>query len=290
MIKIYFLISILTISSSLLAQTSNWDFETWTSGVGYDAPTDWENINQYAAILGVTPSVEKITNGAPQGFFAAKLTTHACANCVALLGPGTDTLSGLIQQEVAYFGAVPQIATFMYQYAGVGFDVGLFYVEVTKWDAVGDSAIVVAAAIDTLSNVGVWTSKSIGFLPGPGSALTPDSIKVTFLSSAGALGISSVRPQIGSSLSVDALSLDTQVSIEKHEGFVFSTIVNQNNLEVNLGSKSGIIELIDLTGKVLMSERVNGLGIINVLDFPSGIYLVRCKTNGRIKTNKVFLK
>jgi hypothetical protein len=287
--KIYFIISILTISSSFLAQTSNWDFETWTSGIGYDAPSDWENINQYASILGTNPSVEKITNGAPQGFFAAKLTTNACSNCVSLLGPGTDTLSGLIQQSVAYSGPIPQTATFMYQYAGVGSDVGLFYIEVTKWDAVGDSAIVVSAGIDTLVNVGSWTTKNVGFLPGPGITLTPDSIKVTFLSSAGALDIGSSVPEIGSSLSVDALSLNTQVSINEYEGLTFRTIVSEANLGVNIGIGSGVVELIDLTGKVLMSENINGMKTLNVSGFPSGVYLVRCKTNLGIKTNKVFL-
>lgn len=271
------------------SQTYNWDFETWTSNVGYDNLTGWENINQYAAILGVSPSVEKITSGVPQGMFAAKLTTNTCANCSAIIGPRTDTLAGLINQSRPYT-SVPQTATFMYKYSGVGGDMGLFYIEVTAWDAVGDSAIIVAAGADTLLSVNSWTTKSVPFYPGPGVALTPDSIKVSFLSSAGALDIGTAIPQVGSELSVDALSLDTQVSINEAAKEELKLEMFNGFLSVAFESDNAQVELIDLTGKVLDIEQVNSQVIFNISQYPKGIYLIRYSSDNGVLTKKIFIQ
>ncbi len=279
---------LLTVGLSF-TQTSNWDFETWSSGVGYDSPNNWENINQYASILGVTPSVEKITSGAPQGSYAAKLTTNSCANCAAVIGPGTDTLAGLITQNSGYT-VVPQTATFMYKYNGVAGDMGLFYIEVTSWDAVGDSAIVVAAGVDSLLTVNSWSSKTVQFYPGPGASLTPDTIKVTFLSSAGALGIGSVRPQIGSELSVDALSLNTQVSIAENSEENIVTVLEGTSLNIYFETEETQIELIDLNGRMLEQKRGINQVSVDVSEYPKGIYIIRYSSRESFGTKKVFIQ
>ena len=288
--KILYAILIMTFSTSFaFAQTSNWDFETWESNTGYDNLSDWKNIDQYAAILGVTPSVEKITSGAPQGDYAAKLTTYPCTNCAAIIGAGTDTLSGLINQVVAY-SVVPQTATFMYKYSGVAGDMGFFYIEVTSWDVVGDSAIVVAAGGDSLLSVSNWTSKTVQFSPGPGASLTPDTIKVTFVSSSGALNVGTVRPQVGSELSVDALSLDTQVSIGENIDKQFQIQVVSGNLSVVFEEEKAHVELIDLTGKVLNQKNGKNLISFDVSNYPKGIYLVRFSSDKGMLTKKVFVE
>lgn len=289
--RLFYALLLVTLSSGLMfSQTSNWDFETWEANFGYDDLTDWENINQYAAILGVSPSVEKVTSGAPQGDYAAKLITYPCSNCVAVIGPGSDTLPGLITQSEAH-SVVPQTATFMYKYNGVAGDMGLFYAELTSWDTVGDSAIVVALAGDSLMSTSNWTSRTVQFYPGPGASLTPDSITVSFVSSAGALDVGTVRPQIGSELSIDALSLNTQVSVEENIKEEFQVEVISGNLnvvfEMNTQAK---VELIDLTGKTLGQKRGEDFITFDVSNYSQGIYLVRFSSDKGVSTKKVFIE
>jgi len=290
--KIYFLLITALTTVGAIAQTTNLDLETWTTNGTYDSPDGWESVNQFATILGISPPVEKITTGAAQGFFSAKMTTLACPNC-SLIGNLPDTLAGFIRQQVA-FTQVPQTVTFQYDYQTQLPDLGLVYIEVTSWDAANDTALVITSASDTISVTSGWMTKTLNFTP-DNSSLTPDSLKITFVSSAYA-AIGSVIPNIpttkvGSALSIDAIYLDTQVGVTENDVVEFTTTVINSKLTVNTNTQNGTIELVDLTGKVLLNEVINSdYNTFDLANLPSGIYLVRLVTSKGSKTNKVVIK
>jgi hypothetical protein len=229
--------------------------------------------------------------GAPQGFFAAKMTTRQCSSCPSILGAGTDPLSGLMQQSETFVDQ-PASVTFMYDYTGVNGDVGLAYFEYTMWDPSGDSAIIIGAAADTLGNTAGWTSKTLNFVPAnPG---TPDSIKVTLVSSAYAVigDPSLATPQVGSALSIDAISYDTQVGVEEAEDLDFTASVIQGQLKVGINEViDGTIDVVDLTGRTVLSTSINSnVTFLNVTRFPQGIYLVRISNGVSATTKKIIIE
>jgi hypothetical protein len=289
--KIYLLFTSVCAFTFVVAQTENYDLESWTANTGYDDADNWLTANQYAGFLGIAPPVEKISTGAPQGFFAAKMTTRQCASCLGLLGAGTDPLTGLMQQNVPFIDQ-PATVTFMYDYTGVNGDVGLAYFEYTMWDVAGDSAIIIAAAADTLGNTTGWSSRTLSFIPA--NAGTPDSLKVTLVSSAyfviGDPGL--VTPQVGSALSIDAISFDTQVGIDEIEEIDFSATISFGQLKVTTNQLvDASVQVVDLTGRtVLHSNVTSDITFLNISSFPKGIYLVRINNGVNATTKKIIIE
>ncbi|NQX93186.1 MAG: T9SS type A sorting domain-containing protein, partial [Flavobacteriales bacterium] len=82
---------------------------------------------------------------------------------------------------------------------------------------------------------------------------------------------------------------DGTVSIEESVNESFQLFPNPSTEEVNVfGADSGsIIQLVDLTGKVVVSTNDR---LINVSHLKPGLYLVKTEVRGAIRTEKILIQ
>ncbi len=288
--KLYITLLTLALTGTFSAQTTNLDLESWTAAGGYDDPDGWLTVNQAATILGISYPVEKITASPSQGLAAAKMTTIDCSSCPGFGAP--DPLPGFIRQETAYTALATSV-TFDYQYNGVAGDWGAVIVELTQWDPVGDSAIVIAEALDTIAtNTTTWTSKTAQFVYS--NSLIPDSIKINFVGSIGGLIADPTfpAPQSGTELSVDAISIASPSSfIEEHtlEGNVYTA--NEMIHIILTEPSNGFVTIYDLTGKQVYRGSISNINTtINTNSFNNGIYLVEVQVENKSLVKKITIQ
>jgi hypothetical protein len=285
--KIYMTLLTIALGGSLFAQVTNLDLESWTSAGSYDDPDGWLTVNQAALFLGISTPVEKITISPSQGLSAAKMTTVNCAACPSFGAP--DPLPGFIRQETAYTALATSV-TFDYKFSGVAGDWGAVVVELTQWDPIGDSAIVIAEALDTIAtNTTTWTSKTAQFVYS--SSLIPDSIKINFIGSIGGLVPDPTfpTPQSGTELSIDAISIASPASfIEEHklDGNIYTA---NDMIHIILSeSNNGFVTIYDLTGKQVYQGSISNINTtINTNNFNSGIYIVEVNVENKSLVKKV---
>jgi hypothetical protein len=289
--KIYLTILTIALGTSFNAQLNNLDLDAWTANSGYDDPDGWTTVNQVATLLGIPYPVEKISSNPSQGIAAAKMTTVDCASCPGFGAP--DPLPGFIRQETAY-NALATSVTFDYKYNGVSGDWGAVVVELTQWDPAGDSAIIIAQAIDTMgASMSTWTARTVQFVYT--SSLTPDSIKINFVGSIGGLvqDPSFPAPQSGSELSVDAVMITAPVFASIEENQIEGNIYTANDMihiVLNESSRSDV-SIYDLTGKQVYNGFANNVNTtINTSSYDSGIYLVKVLNGNKTLVRKVVIQ
>ncbi|MCB9188220.1 MAG: T9SS type A sorting domain-containing protein [Flavobacteriales bacterium] len=275
--KIYLLLLGIMLSFGLSAQLNNMGLNDWTAGFGYDDPDGWTTVNQYAAFISVSPSVLKITSNVSEGTAAAEMFTQPCPNCSSFGAP--DTLPGALIQQTGYYSNTVTDFVFDYQYEPVNGDWGAAFVELTVWDAVNDTAIVIAEAADTIgATVTTWTTRTIPFVFNS-TTLMPDSIKIYFVSSARDLAQDPTFPPVqdGSTLRIDNVKIidPASASVEEYESPI-EVFVYQRIITINAASTSVMpYEIVDLTGKVVMSGKTSSSTTqINAEHLRSGVYLV----------------
>ena len=274
------------------AQLSNLDLESWTDAGGYDNPDGWMTVNDYAALLGIAEPVEKLTTSVSQGLAAAKMTTLDCASCGTFGVP--DPLPGLLNQDIAYYSN-PVSVNFDYQYAGVSGDWGAVIVQLTEWDPVGDSAKIVAQAVDTISDMATWTNRSVDFIYSAGT-FTPDSLKIYFVASISAIIADPSFPAAagGSALSIDAVEIvDPATSgIATNNNLEAKVYVSNNNINVMTSEVNNTdVNVVDITGKVIYSSALrNNSTQIPTNGMSSGIYFVTLNGNGKRFVQKVIIE
>lgn len=273
-----FYLSLLGVAASLglSAQLNNLGLNDWTAGFGYDDPDGWTTVNQYAAFVGASPNVLKISSNVSEGSAAAEMFTQACPGCATF---GVDTLPGVMFQETGYYSNTVTDFVFDYQYAPVNGDWGAAFVELTVWDAINDTAIVIAEAADTIgATVSSWTTRTIPFVFNS-TTLMPDSIKIYFVSSARDLAGDPTfpYPQEGSTLRIDNVKIvdPATASVEEYESPI-EVFAYQHVITINTANTLTLpYEIVDLTGKVVMSGKTSSMTTqINAEHLRSGVYLV----------------
>ncbi len=275
--KIYLSFFGILLSLGLSAQVTNLDLESWTVGAGYDDPDGWTTVNQYAAFVGASPNVVKLSSNVSQGSYAAEMFTQPCPGCASFGLP--DTIPGALIQETGYYSNTATDFEFDYQYEPVNGDWGAVFVELTVWDATGDSAITIAEAVDTIgATVTSWTTRTIPFVYALPSTM-PDSIKIYIVSSARDLAGDPSFPaaQDGSTLRIDGIKVNdpATASVEENTSdvdvFAYHKVITINS---NV-TKPMPYEVVDLTGKVVLSGTTQSATTrINAGHLRSGIYLV----------------
>jgi len=70
----------------------------------------------------------------------------------------------------------------------------------------------------------------------------------------------------------------------------FSVYPNPTSEMLNIISSEGIIQLTDLSGKVILTKKQQGKSTIDVSNLPSGIYLIHLQTENIITTQKIVIK
>lgn len=276
--KIYLSLLTIFVSLGMTAQLNNLDLESWTSGGSYNDPDGWLTVNQYAFFVGVSPAVTKLSSNVSQGLYAAEMFTQPCPGCTSFGLP--DTLPGALIQQTGYYSNTVTDFEFDYQYAPVNGDWGAAFVELTVWDAVGDSAIIIAEAADTIgAAVSSWTTRSIPFVFNS-TSLMPDSIKIYFVSSARDLAGDPTFPYAGSgsTLRIDNVKIidPATASVEETNENGVNVFAYNNIITINTETTSSFpFEVVDLTGKVVLSGKTESLNTrINAGHLRSGVYLV----------------
>lgn len=150
---VYFLLKCLS------AQT-NLNLETW--GGNSMNPAEWTTLNVLAQIG--TQTTFKETAAPGQGLASAKMITSYCNLC-ATFGVPLDTVAGIIITGDTASGVsgipytqTPQYLSFRYKAAPQPGDAGIVAVQLTHYDSVADSTIIVAEGIFLESaTVSAWT-------------------------------------------------------------------------------------------------------------------------------------
>ncbi|CAG5079645.1 T9SS type A sorting domain-containing protein [Parvicella tangerina] len=276
--KIYLSFFTLLAALGMDAQLQNMNLENWTAGTGYDDPDGWTTVNQYAGFVGASPNVVKLSSNVSEGSFAAEMFTQPCSGCASFGLP--DTIPGLLTQETGYYSNTVTDVQLDYQFAPVNGDWGAISVDLTVWDATGDSAIVIASAADTIgAAMSSWTTRTIPFVFNS-TSLMPDSIKIYIVSSARDLANDPTfpDPQDGTTLRVDNIKIldPASASVEESEESAFDIFAYNNIITIKTENVSSFnYEVVDLTGKmVLNGQSASAITRINAEQLRSGVYLV----------------
>lgn len=290
--KIYLSFLGILISVGSFAQLTNLGLESWTAGSGYDDPDGWTTINQYAGLVGINPNVVKLSTNVSEGQYAAEMFTQNCAACVGFGAP--DPAPGLLVQQTGYYTNTATDFTFDYQYEGVNGDWGAVMVELTIWDFVGDSARVIARAVDTIgATMTTWNSRTVSFVY-DFPAQTPDTINIYFVSSARdvAQDPSFPAPQAGSTLRVDNIAvIDPAAGVDEIASDL-NVFAYQNIITIQSSNLSKApYQVVDITGKTVMTGSTDGKTTrINANTLQSGVYLISIGSGDHKLVKKVIIE
>lgn len=292
-----FYITLIALASVFVmnAQLANLNLNTWTAGFGYDTPDGWTCFNQYASFLGINPHVVKLTSNVSEGSAAAEMFTQDCPSCPGISAQIPDPLPGILIQSTGYYSNTASTFEFDYQYEGVSGDWGLAMVQLSVWDPVGDSAIIIGQAIDTLgATTTTWTTRSVDFVYSFPS-LVPDTINIYFVSSAYAVTNDPNFPasQDGSILRVDNVKINdpATASINEVENHLNAYYYN-NLITIKVENEQKLpYEILDISGKIVHQAYTNGsTTLVDTEDLKPGVYLISLHFKDRNLIQKVFVE
>jgi len=298
--KIFTLISILSISIvSLMAQTPNAGFESWTSHSSllgsYDTPDSWNCPNSQTAIVGVYSCLK----GAPghTGSYAIELITKNIGSPINQLVPGFATtgtipssITGSISGGIPYT-LRPDSITGWYKYTPQGGEKG--FVEFILFGSTTDlkDTIAVGDFSTPSTTVSAYTRFSAAMVYRSANAVANSMWLIGSSSDDG------LTASIGSTIYVDDLNLvfiQSGIAEQKAPEFTISPnpavdhIIIKNELKLN-----SIFCLYDITGHKLAEEKIgNTSTIINVNTFSEGLYIYNIidENNVVTKSGKIIIQ
>ena len=277
-------------SFSFATAQANLSFEAWTAGAGYDNPDDWFTLNEFGA-FGFPITVSKETAAPGGGSASVVMTTTLCAACPAL--GISDTLPGLISQDIPYTGTDITSIDFSYLYNAVSGDEALFFAELTMWD--GTQTVTIAEGAINLANQTTWSTMNVPLIYGTSD--TPDTLSMFFSSSVAVItgDYSYPQSQFGSELKIDDIVINGIFSVGVEElGLEGVNIyANDNGIVINTEEvlANSTFEVYNIAGKLITSNTVlSTYEVVSNEGFVSGIYLVKLNTPQGVATKKVFLK
>lgn len=183
--------------------------------------------------LGCPQSVFEETADPGEGNSSAKLVNTFWALGSNIIG--NDTIPGILMQSYA-ISDKPNAFSFQYKSDLVGNDQGLFYLELTRWDAINDMQVEVATGAYIISSSETnWVNVTQGI--NYTSTDSPDSVHLYAVASAdvlvgdGAFG----RRQIGTTVYIDSVVVSTLTGCA---GLDYSVVTQQND---DCGNGSGYV-------------------------------------------------
>ncbi len=267
--KLIPIVSIVFITINCQAQ-SNLDFEQWAVNYnGIDESKYWLNTSdasEYDAPITMFKEVETPASG----LASIKLTTAYWQDGADF---ELDTLVGSLVQQAEYNNR-PSSFEFSYKAAPKLSDYILVGIQLTM--TVNDSIIVVGEGFFTTNETTTnWENKKVDIEYY--SSYAPENINIIALSSANAAlnDGSNGYAKIGSTLYLDNIRLNTQEQKLKSEYYIHvfpNPAKSFINVETN-SPESQLVEIYDLSGKLLMSSSFNHHSKIDISVLPSGTYI-----------------
>jgi hypothetical protein len=249
-------------------QINNGDLENWQNFSNYELPVSFYTYDDIV-FLG-SPTTTKTTD-AYSGQYAALLGT--------IQGSGTVYQGGLTygswyqQQGITYyyvghpFTGRPAKMKFWYKFYSPGSDSALTYIRLNKWPStIGEGTLYISANQSTYTEAEVDLTYY--------SALFPDSIYITFISSM------TSPPTLGTQLHVDNITMDylltgLEVNSNKYLQLYPNPVTDKIHISSSL-PKMGLAELFDLTGKKVKEEFINSnKSEIDISELENGFYFLR---------------
>jgi len=279
------------LSAGSIAQT-NGNFESW-SGSGASIQIDgWGTLNGFT-LVGAPQTTFQETVDVGDSMFSPRIVTDYWFGATSL-GASSDTVSGFVtiggsppgDLGIPYTDKLESI-TFMIKADLEANDTGGVFIQLSHWDDVLDSQMVIAQALVPVFDSSGWFSVTAPpFYFDPVS--TPDTLQIICVSSLGTI-LGSPLPIIGSSISVDAFVITLPpVGVEEVDiDVAFSVYPNPSSdyVVINNGSpKSKMdVEMMDINGKIVRSytDVSGGEMTIDGNGLARGSYFIKVTSGGK---------
>ncbi len=287
-------IALLFTTSTLLAQIPNSGFENWTAVNTYSVPDGWGTLNNTTALSGIF-TVTKATPGSP-GASYMKITSKTIGTAVVGGIAVSGVLDSMTMQPKSGFAFNQRPANFTgkWQHMIYGSSQGSVLVTLTRWDSGTNARVAVASGSVTLSGMAMsWANFTIPLTYADGN--NPDSCIIVLKASGSA-------PTNNDYLWVDNLAFTgTVTGLKTLESVLSNVNVFPNpsadiiNITLKVKSEQKVsLELVDLTGKVLLSK---DLGLVqgeskqtlNINGISKGIYFVKVVSDKGTETKKIII-
>lgn len=272
------------LASALLAQVPNGGFEDWTpSGLGYDEPDGWVTWNQLSFPIGGSLSCEEVSPGSA-GSSCAKITTLSVS--------GLGVLPGLVftGDPMALAPGFPYSSRPAALNGKVKFDIpagdgAIISVSFTKWNTGTNSQDAIGGGLLTFTpgTQSTWGNVSVPITYGLPD--NPDTATVTILSSTGS-GVP------GSTIWVDELSFGAASSVNEVNATAFSMNTTVTDpLHLATGTEMAELTILDLSGRVVRTERVSGTAAtVSLGTLTPGMYVARIRFADNTLGAQTFVK
>ena len=275
------------------AQINNNGFENWTNMGNYEIPDQWGTINVATSHLNVY-TVTKWYPGSPGNWFM-KITSKNYGmnvlNGIAVYGELDPTNLQPISGHP--YTLRPGRFTGQWQHMIWGESQGSVCATLTKWNSANNKRDTVAIAYKELFDLAMqWEAFSVDF--DYLSSSEPDSCMIVLKSSGD-------EPEVNDYLWVDDLAFEDFVGTNEHSKnnqikvypVPSSDLINIELLIDNSGTT--IIEIIDITGKILLSKDLNFIPgwekfSLNINSYDAGIYFIKISEGDSVYFRKVIKK
>ena len=250
-------------------------FESWTYNPSpvYNTPDDWTTLNPLTGALNVF-TCYKDSSIVHSGNYSIQLVTKSVAGHTA---PGLVTTGTVNAGSGSISGGIPISSRPValqgwFEYAPSGSDSAQMSISLTKWDAVGDSEILVGygdyyagSAVSSWSQFGT----TITYL----TNATPDTVLLLFFASG------SSNPQVGSKLWLDDLSYSYYpLGIAETQNNTLNVYPNPASSQLifdNQIIQAKTLNLYTADGQVVKSVTLNeGINTFKVENLAAGYYLI----------------
>lgn len=252
---------------------ANSGFEIWTNQGTYEDLADWNTLNPLSSALGVYTATKTTGAEAHSGSYGLKLQSKSLLGTIrpGVLTTGTINVANSTIGGGVAISSRPLYLNGWYQYWPAGADTALFSITLTKWDATGDSQIVVGSGSFTqMDRITSWSQFSVTI--DYNTTDVPDTALIIITSG------SDVASTINSALLLDDVDFaNTAVGIISPSNIEpLSIYPNPANGFVLLNSASSQhFNLFSLEGKLVLStDLIEGLNRIDLEGISKGLYVV----------------
>jgi Secretion system C-terminal sorting domain len=274
--KIYFTLSFLVLSASLIAQTiPNGSFENWSNTQGYADPDDWTTLNFLSFFSGLDLGATQESPGAV-GSSYCRLTCTADAD-------GLPSPSFAITGQVNFFTGqgntgfpvnnIPDFLSGQYRSLINGDDLAGVVCFFTRWNqAAGVSDTLAVGSAEYTQTQSTWSNFDIPIVPLMTG--TPDTCLILIIAGGGN------APEIGNYFDVDDLHFTGGVSsIDEQTNSMFSIYPNPMNdllmIDLSTMENSNDVSLFDTQGRLLEKWQLGATRTtLNVAHLPAGSYIM----------------
>jgi len=274
--KLYTLIAILCLGTSLSAQTiPNGGFENWNNTNGYPEPDNWATFNIMALFSGTDYGVTQGTPGAV-GSSYCKLTctddgTGVASPAVALTG----TLNILTGTGTTGFpvNSLPNFLSGQYRASINGDDIAGVICFFTKWNAANNASDTLAIAQSQFAtSQASWTNFETPVIPVLSGV--PDSCVIVLIAGGGNV------PEIGNYMDIDDLHFSSSSSVSEADASPFQMFPNPAhnmlNLDLSRLHSNADVSIYSGSGALVRREQLkNGMNTMDISDLASGLYTVQ---------------